>query len=114
MKKTYFIFLIFFAILYGCEDIFLRFKYEKFNCQNNKFGIEKIWLTNQKINSNVVVSIKNQEFIFQIFDINDDVISFKLTKPEIILKINKVSKTIKGIYQKNIFTLNCINESFRI
>ena len=101
-------------ILSNCEDIFLRFKYEKFQCLKNKFGIEKIWLTKQKLNSNVPVLIKSEEYNFKIFDISDNTISLKLHKPNIILKINKLTKNISGVYQKNIFNLNCMSESFRI
>ena len=98
----------------SCDDIFLRFQYENYDCKKNKYKISKIKITNYKIDSVVKVFINGSEINFKVMKNNPDKIIIQNHEKEVSIYITKKSDEVKGTYKNNIFSLNCIKSGFRI
>ena len=104
----------FFFFLSSCEDPFLRFKYENFNCKKNKFNIQKIKIVKKQIGSEAKVIIGEKNLIFKITQKNKKEIILTNNSLSIELKILEKNKKINGSFRNNIFKLHCQKEAFRI
>jgi len=49
--------LTFFPLLIGCEDLFLRFKYETYECTKNYFKLKSVFIKNYELGDTVDVEI---------------------------------------------------------
>ena len=111
--KKYFITTIILIFLWSCEDIFLRFRYENFKCKKNKFNIEQIKVTKHKIGSKAQILFGEEEFLFEIIKINKEFIILENKQLDILIRIFENGE-IKGLFKKNVFTIKCSKEEFRI
>ena len=112
MKNLIHIFI--FSFLISCEDLFLRFKYENYLCDQNFYEINKISIVGNKIGTQIKIFIRDKEYIFKISEISKNEIVLIHNNPNILLRIDRVLAKITGINQRNTFSLTCEKEAFRI
>ena len=115
IKKVKYIFVFFLFIILGCDELFLRFKYVNYECKKNKFGIKKISIIQEKDGKPVqVLTDQGLIYSFSIKQSSDEEIVFQHENPNIKIAINKTSGKISASFNKNIFTLDCARDSFRM
>ncbi|MAH78580.1 MAG: hypothetical protein CBE14_001500 [Rickettsiales bacterium TMED254] len=115
IKKVKYIFVSFLFIILGCDEIFLRFKYVNYECKKNKFGIKKISIIQEKDGNPVqVLTEEGSVYNFSIKKSSRDEIAFQHVNPNVKIAINKNTGKISASYNKNIFSLKCDKDSFRM
>tara|TARA_E500000178_G_scaffold356329_1_gene433439 strand:- start:201 stop:557 length:357 start_codon:yes stop_codon:yes gene_type:complete len=115
VKRSRAIFFVLFSLFCSsCDEIFLRFSHEKYFCEDNRFLIKEISVTQTSKNSTNVVLIDDTEFLFNVITVSDNSIIIKNRKLDISLTINKTKNKVFGFYKKNSFGLTCVKKSFRI
>ena len=112
MKNLIHIFI--FSFLISCEDLFLRFKYENYICNQNIYEISKIAIVGNKIGTPIRILIRNKQYNFKISEISKNEIVLVHDNPNILLRIDRVLAKITGVNQRNTFSLICKKEAFRI
>lgn len=106
--------ILIFAFLISCEDLFLRFKYENYICNQNIYEISKISIVGNKIGTPIKILIRDKQYNFKISEISKNEIVLVHNNPNILLKIDRVLAKITGVNQRNTFSLICKKEAFRI
>ena len=49
--------LIIFPLLLGCEELFLRFKYETYECTKNYFKLKSVFIKNYELGDTVMLKL---------------------------------------------------------
>ena len=95
----FFVFLVIF--LSSCKDVFLRFKYQTIECQENTFNLKKISIKNDKVGSFADVQFGN--FYHKIEILKNDVnwIFLGNKKLDLEVRINKDSEIVEVRLKKN-------------
>ena len=114
LKKNSFKLFIILLLLSGCKDTLQRFSYQKFECQNNDFGIQKIWITKKQNNSKGHILIKDEELNLNLLNSTEKVTVYEIEKKNLKIEISRNTDVVKGIYRNNIFSLHCVNKSFKM
>ena len=83
--------------LSSCEDLFLRFKYETYECPSNIFDIEKIVLMNQNIGDFGEININNKNYKVKILESSKDQILLSNTNQKLKNDINKQEEDLPKI-----------------
>ncbi len=100
--------------LSSCEDLFLRFKYETYECPSNIFDIEKIVLMNQNIGDFGEININNKNYKVKILESSKDQILLSNTNQKLKIDINKQNSQIIVNQNRNITKLNCKKHLFKM
>ena len=114
LKKNSFKLFIILLLLSGCKDTLQRFSYQKFECQNNDFGIKKIWITKKQNNLKGQILIKDKELNLNFLNSTEKVFVYEIEQQNLKIEISRKTDTIKGIYRNNIFSINCVKKSFKM
>ena len=81
--------LIFFPLLIGCEDLFLRFKYETYECTKNYFKLKSVFIKNYDPGDLVDVEIDNSGYKLKIKENNESLMIIEREDPFISIRIEK-------------------------
>lgn len=114
LKKNSSKLIIILILLSGCKDTLQRFSYQNFECQNNDFGIQKIWITKKQNNSEGQILIKDEELNLNFLNSTEKVSVYEIEQQNLKIEISRKTDTIKGIYRNNIFSINCVKKSFKM
>ena len=107
---------IFFIIIFlsSCEDLFLRFKYETYECSSNVFDIEKIVLMKQNIGDFAEININKKNLKAKILESSKDQILLSSKNLKLKININKQKSQIIVNQNRNIIKLNCKKHLFKM
>ena len=115
IKKIKILFIIFcIIILSGCEDLFLRFKYETYECDKNPTSLKKIFIKHYEVGEIVEVEFENEGFELKIIENTDFLMNLKRSNPKIEIKINKKSSFININIKNHISNFRCTNYIFKM
>ena len=81
--------LSFFPLLVGCEDLFLRFKYETYECAKNYFKLKSVFIKNYEPGDSVDVEIDNGGYKLEIKENDENLMVIERDDPFISIRIEK-------------------------
>ena len=87
-NKLFCLYFFVFFLLLSCDNLFLRFKYETYECENNQFKLKKIFIKNYKPGELVDVEIDKGAFKMEIGEYRSTDDNPK-RRPKHFYKINK-------------------------
>ena len=100
--------------LTSCDDLFLRFKYETFECKKNSFNLDKISIRNDSVGSLVDVQFGKIYHSIKIFKNQKDLIILKNDIMDIEIKIFKKSERVDVRLKNTIKRLECEKKIFKM
>ena len=106
--------LIFLIFLSSCDDIFLRFKYQTIECQENSFDLRKISIKNDKVGSFADVQFGNFYHKIEILKNDVDWIFLGNKKLDLEVGIHKDSEKVEVRLKNIIKNLKCTKNIFRM
>ena len=106
--------LISLSFLISCEDLFIRFKYETYECDKNPVKLKKIFIKDYEIGDVVEVEFENEGFELKIIDNNDSLMNLKRYDPNMEIKIEKELKLISVNIKNHISKFKCENYVFKM
>jgi len=109
-----FILLFLFNFVVSCEDLFLRFKYETYECGKNFFNLKKIFIKNYEIGDQVDVEVDDGGYKLEIIENNDDSIVISRKDPDILIKIEKKTEKLNINFNNHIQNLKCKKHIFKM
>ena len=109
-----FILLFLFNFVVSCEDLFLRFKYETYECGKNFFNLKKIFIKNYEIGDQVDVEIDDGGYKLKIIENNDDSIVISRKDPDIQIKIDKETEKLNVNFNNHIQNFKCKKYIFKM
>ena len=92
--------MILFPLLTSCEDLFLRFKYETYECTKNYFKLKSVFIKNYELGDLVDVEIDNSGYKLEIIENNENLMVIEREDPFMSIKIEKNIKA-KRQFQKS-------------
>ena len=98
----------------SCEDLFLRFKYETYECGKNFFDLKKIFIKNYEVGDLVDVEIDNGGYKLKILENNKDFLLIYRDDPEIKIEINKKTSKLNVNYKNHIQNIKCSKHVFKM
>ena len=114
-KITKLVILLFiFNFVVSCEDIFLRFKYETYECGKNFFFLKKIFIKNYEIGDQVDVEVDDGGYKLEIIENNNDSIVISRKDPDILIKIEKKTEKLNINFNNHIQNLKCKKHIFKM
>jgi len=112
-KKIFLLFFLFFFIL-SCDDLFLRFKYETYECDKNQFKLKKVFIKNYKPGELVDVEIDDGAFKMEIVENTDKLMTIQRVDPSIFIKIDKKTSLLNVNLNNHISNIKCENFVFKM
>jgi len=112
-KKLFLQFFLFFFIL-SCDNLFLRFKYETYECEKNQFKLKKVFIKNYKPGELVDLEIDNGAFKMEIINNTEEYMTIQREDPSIFIKINKSTSLLNVNLNNHISNIKCENFVFRM
>ena len=106
--------LIFLIFLSSCKDMFLRFKYQTIECQENSFNLKKISIKNDKKGSFADVQFGNFYHKIKILKNDADWILLGNKKLDLEVGIHKDSDKVEVRLKNIIKNLKCKRNTFRM
>ena len=106
--------LIFFPLLIGCEDLFLRFKYETYECTKNYFKLKNVFIKNYELGDLVDVEIDNNGYKLEIKENNEDFMIIERDDPLISIRIEKKLSELKVNFKNHIQNIKCSKHVFKM
>lgn len=101
-------------LLISCKDLFLRFKYQTIECQENSFGLKKISIKKDSVGSFADVQFGDIYYKIEISKNSNQIIKLENEDLDIEIKIQK-NKDLIDVRLKNIIKkLNCKKSTFRM
>lgn len=113
-KIRSFFLLICFIYIVGCEDLFVRFKYENYECPENSAGIKKIFIKDYEKGDTADVQIDDFLYKFEIIDINEQMLYLKEEKMEYSIKIYRSNDKIEARTNNLILNVKCDKQTFKM
>lgn len=107
-------FLIFIFFLNSCEDLFLRFKYETYECQENNMDLRKVSIKDSDVGDLVDVEIGNYLYKFKIIAISDKDMIIEEETEDFSIKINHDTNNIEAKLNNLIFKVSCNKKTFKM
>ncbi len=115
IKKIKILLIIFcIIILYGCEDLFLRFKYETHECKPNRVNLNKIFIKNYDQGDEVDVEIGDYLHKFKITYISDEKMYLVEEAEDFVIKIYRKTNKIEARVDNLILNVQCTKETFKM
>ena len=115
IKKIKILLIIFcIPILSGCEDLFLRFKYETFECKPNRVNLNKIFIKNYDQGDEADVEIGDYLYKFKITYISDQKIYLVQEAKDFVIIINRKTNKIEARVDNLILNFQCDKETFKM
>ena len=106
--------LSFFLLLIGCEDLFLRFKYETYECSKNYFKLKNVFIKNYEIGDLVDVEIDNEGYKLEIKENSENFMVIEREDPFISIKIEKKSSKLNVNFRNHIQNVKCSKHVFKM
>jgi hypothetical protein len=106
--------LCFFSLLIGCEDLFLRFKYETYECSKNYFKLKNVFIKNYEIGDLVDVEIDNEGYKLEIKENSENFMVIEREDPFISIKIEKKSSKLNVNFRNHIQNVKCSRHVFKM
>ena len=113
-KMAVLLLVILMIFLSSCKDIFLRFKYQTIECQENSFNLRKISIKNDKVGSFADVQFGNFYHEIEILKNDVDWIFLGNKKLDLEVGIHKNSEKVEVRLKNIIKTLECQKNIFRM
>ena len=109
-----FLLVILTIFLRSCKDVFLRFKYQTIECQENSFDLRKISIKNDKVGS--FADVQFGDFYHKIEILKNDVdwIFLGNKKLDLEVGIHKDSEIVEVRLKNIIKNLKCEKNIFRM
>ena len=115
IKKSKIVLLIFCIIIFsGCEDLFVRFKYETYECKPNRVNLNKIFVKNYDQGDDVDVEIGNYLYKFKITYISDQKMYLVQEAEDFVIKIYRKTEKIEARVDNLILNVQCAKETFKM
>ncbi len=100
--------------LTSCKDLFLRFKYQTIECQENSFGLKRISIKKDSIGSLADVQFGDIYHKIEISKSNSQILKLENKDLDIEIEIQK-DKDVVDVRLRNIIKkLNCKKSTFRM
>ena len=109
-----FFFLLIFISTSSCEDLFLRFKYETYDCDKNFFNLKKVFIKNYEVGDLVDVEFNNEAFKLEIVKNQNNIIIIERDDPTISIKIDKKLEKLNVSYKNHIQNIGCKRHVFKM
>ena len=106
--------LSFFPLLIGCEDLFLRFKYETYECSKNYFKLKNVFIKNYELGELVDVEIDNEGYKLEIKENSENFMVIEREDPFISIKIEKKSSKLNVNFRNHIQNVKCSKHVFKM
>ena len=106
------IFLI--LVLSSCEDLFVRFKYETYECNPNRVNLKKIFIKDYNQGDKADVQINNDLYKFEITYISDEKMYLVQEKEGFVIKIYRKTDKIEARLDNLILNVQCEKETFKM
>ena len=106
--------LIIFPLLIGCEDLFLRFKYETYECSKNYFKLKNVFIKNYELAELVDVEIDNEGYKLEIKENSENFMVIEREDPFISIKIEKKSSILNVNHRNHIQNVKCSKHVFKM
>ena len=101
-------------ILSGCEDLFLRFKYETHECKPNRVNLNKIFIKNYDQGDEAAVEIGDYLHKFKITYISDEKMYLVQEAEDFVIKIYRKTNKIEARVDNLILNVQCTKETFKM
>ena len=101
-------------ILSGCEDLFLRFKYETHECKPNRVNLNKIFIKNYDQGDEADVEIGDYLHKFKITYISDEKMYLVQEAEDFVIKIYRKTNKIEARVDNLILNVQCTKETFKM
>ena len=106
--------LSFFPLLIGCEDLFLRFKYETYECSKNYFKLKNVFIKNYELGDLVDVEIDNEGYKLEIKENSENFMVIEREDPFISIEIEKKSSKLNVNFRNHIQNVKCSKHVFKM
>ena len=106
--------LSFIPLLIGCEDLFLRFKYETYECSKNYFKLKNVFIKNYELGELVDVEIDNEGYKLEIKENSENFMVIEREDPFISIKIEKKSSKLNVNFRNHIQNVKCSKHVFKM
>ena len=106
--------LIFFPLLIGCEDLFLRFKYETYECTKNYFKLKSVFIKNYELGDTVDVEIDNDGYKLAIKENSENFMLIERDNPFISIRIEKKTSKLNVNFKNHIQNIKCSKHVFKM
>ena len=106
--------LTFFPLLIGCEDLFLRFKYETYECTKNYFKLKSVFIKNYELGDTVDVEIDNDGYKLAIKENSENFMLIERDNPFISIRIEKKTSKLNVNFKNHIQNIKCSKHIFKM
>ena len=100
--------------LSSCKDVFLRFKYQTIECQENSFELKKISIKKDSVGSLADVQFGDIYYKIEISKNNNQIIKLENKDLDIEIEIQKNNDLVDVRLRNIIKKLNCSKSTFRM
>ena len=98
-------------ILSGCEDLFVRFKNERYECKPNRVNLNKIFIKNYDQGDEVDVEVGDYLYKFKITYISDQKMYLVQEAEDFVIKIYRKTNKIEARMDNLILNVQCAKET---
>ena len=112
-KKNLKILLLLF-LLTSCEDLFLRFSYETYECKKNQYDLKKIILSNKREGDFAEILLAEKFYKVKLKENSKKTLVLSNLDPKIHIKIDKKTSLAIVNLDNNLFSLKCKKYLFRM
>lgn len=112
MRWTFMILFVF--VLGSCEDLFLRFKYETYECKPNRVDLKKIFIKDYEEGDAVDVEIGEYLYKFKISYINKQKMYLVEEGEDFVIKIYRKTNKVEARINNLILNLECNKNTFKM
>ena len=106
--------LCFSPLFIGCEDLFLRFKYETYECPKNYFKLKNVFIKNYELGDLVDVEIDNDGYKLEIKENSDNLMVLEREDPFISIRIEKKLSKLNVNFKNHIQNIKCKKHVFKM
>ena len=106
--------LCFSTLFIGCEDLFLRFKYETYECPKNYFKLKNVFIKNYELGDLVDVEIDDDGYKLEIKENSDNLMVLEREEPFISIRIEKKLSKLNVNFKNHIQNIKCEKHVFKM
>tara|TARA_B100001115_G_scaffold174211_1_gene159004 strand:+ start:254 stop:628 length:375 start_codon:yes stop_codon:yes gene_type:complete len=106
--------LCFSPLFIGCEDLFLRFKYETYECPKNYFKLKNVFIKNYELGDLVDVEIDDDGYKLEIKENSDNLMVLEREDPFISIRIEKKLSKLNVNFKNHIQNIKCKKHVFKM
>ena len=106
--------ILFFLVLGSCEDLFLRFKYETYECKPNQVDLKKIFIKDYEEGDAADVEIGEYLYKFKITFINKQKLYLVEKNEDFVIKIYRKTNKVEARIKNLILNIECNKNTFKM